>query len=808
MKRKWNVAGIAFLVASLLLFLRTPVNGQIIVHGLVTELGSGEALVSASIYDTVSGTGTVSNEFGFYSLSLKSQSAVICYSFVGYTPVYLKLSAGDTAVSTGLTANNKLDEVTVIAADAQNDLSSASMSFHNISRMQLTKIPILLGETDMVKALQYLPGVSSGMEGTSGIYVRGGGADQNLILLDGVPVYNVNHLFGFFSVFNGEAVNSATLYKAGFPARYSGRLSSVIDVGLKEGNMEEFHGSVSVGLISSSLMLEGPVIKGKTSFMLSGRRTYADVVSYPVQYLVNLEDKYKSYIGYFFHDLNAKINHKFSDRSRLFLSTYMGKDEFYDKYQSIVGYLDSDSTYQINTREGFYWGNLSASLRWNYIWNSKLFSNAMVYWSKYRFATFKQYSGEFEYSNFGEYYTGNQVIGNFTSRNESYSGIKDLSALMNFNWTPLNSHQLRFGTKGSSYFYEPSVYEMKSDYEDIGSFNSSEGADTVLANSITVYLEDDFSLGKRFRSNIGVSSTLFQVQGKTYFALEPRIAASFMLTDNLALKASYSEMTQYIHLLSNSIIGLPTDVWVPTTKTLVPEESWQLAAGLHYQKRSDWKASMEVFYKRMENLVEYSEGKELLMSDLNWEEQVETGEGLAYGAELLLEKNHGKLTGSLAYTLSRNWRTFENLGGTFPYKYDKLHDLSLVMNYEFSDRISLGAVWVISSGVRTTILDQRYVNPFSQIYGSSESYLENFEVRNSYKMETFHRLDLGINLSKDKEHFRRTWSFGAYNAYNHLNPFYLYSDEPYSQVTGTSYRRVMSVTLFPLIPYFRYSITF
>lgn len=795
--------------AILYCFSPALLNGQTIIHGIVSEKTSGEYLVSASIYDTLSGTGTVSNEFGFYSLRLANPDAVLCYSFVGYDPVYIRPGDRDTVINVGLSPNNTLDEVIVVARDQRDELSSSTMSSHDISRMQMSKIPILLGETDMVKALQYLPGVSSGTEGTSGIYVRGGGVDQNLILLDGVPVYNVNHLFGFFSVFNGEAVNSATMYKGGFPARYSGRLSSVIDVGLKEGNMQEFHGSASVGLISSSLMLEGPIIKDKTSFMISGRRTYADLVSYPVQYLINKTNYDNDYLGYFFHDLNAKINHKFSDRSRLFLSTYLGKDEYYMSSSYLSIWTD---TTEVKRREGFRWGNMSASLRWNYIWNSRLFSNTMVYWSKYRFTLFNQYEREMDYSELGDSISGGLSSGLHTSLDESYSGIKDLSVLSNFTWSPGNKHQVRFGLKGSSLFFEPSVYLQTWKLDGIGVGSMSAGADTVFAKSLTAYMEDDFQLGERVQVNAGLSSTLFQVDGRTYSSLEPRLAMSCLLSDKFALKASYAKMTQYVHLLSNSVIGLPTDIWVPTTASIVPETSWQVAAGLHYHDSRGWKASVEIFYKEMSNLIEYSEGKELLLFDTDWENQVETGEGLAYGAEFQLEKTQGRLTGSLAYTLSRNTRTFDNLnyGQPFLYKYDKPHDLSLLLNYEFSDRVSLGAVWVLSSGVRTTIRDQVYINPLMQINGTTGSsyMLENFDVRNNYIYEFYHRLDLGISFKKDKQNHIRTWSFGVYNAYMHKNPFYIYTSGGYYDGSSTYENRVYSASLFPFIPYFKYSISF
>jgi outer membrane receptor for ferrienterochelin and colicin len=827
--RYWTCTGVRKSVfLTLLLLLPILAYSQYTIHGTVSDIKTGEYLVSANVFDAQTLKGTVSNEYGFYSLKSASNSVELTCSYIGCKSFSQQITlTNDTVINIALNPELEIDELTIRSSSRETDAFSSQMSAHNINRIKLKTLPTLLGETDLVKALQYLPGVSSGTEGTSGIYVRGGGSDQNLILLDGVPVYNVNHLFGFFSVFNGDAVNRATLYKAGFPARYSGRLSSVIDVGLKEGNMKEFHGSASVGIISSKIMLEGPIKKDKTSFMISGRRTYADIMSYPVQYIINKRNKSDAYVGYFFYDLNAKINHKFSDRSRLYFSSYMGKDEFYmNDYNTIPDPGNPTENLKLVYNTGFNWGNITSALRWNYIWGKKLFSNITLSYSTYKFRNFDNDESLMQYS------TINQEIENeynlYTSNELYYSGIKDLSSRINFSYIPSTNQFIRFGVKATRYMFEPGIMnneyiiesgKMNGTYimEGLGPRFSKEGADTVNATEVTAFIEDDFSIGDRFKSNIGVSTTAFLVDGKTYYSFEPRISARFKITDNLVYKASYAKMSQNIHLLTNSMIGLPTDIWVPTTKEIIPEESWQVASGFKYILGSNWEFSIEVFYKDLQNLVEYAEGADILVNGSNWESKIETGSGTVYGAEFFAEKTYGRWTGSMGYTWSKNMRTFENIsfGEPFPYKYDRRHDLSVVVNYKINDRVSMGGVWVYGSGIHTTILDQSYLDPF-EILEDRQSVLfdkygpdivKNFEVRNGYQLPAYHRLDLGINFEKEKKSFVRTWSFGAYNAYNRKNAFFIESGTEFTP-PDVYEKKVYQTTMFPIMPYLRYSITF
>ena len=778
-----------------------------------------EHLVAATLFDTLSKSGTVTNEYGFFSLKTSLTDVQLTCSYVGYSSFQMSLQLkSDTALNIRMNPNLEIDEVTISAQSSEREFQASQMSAHNINRMQIHRMPLLFGETDLIKALQYLPGVSSGLEGSSGIYVRGGGTDQNLILLDGVPVYNVNHLFGIFSVFNGDAINNATLYKGGFPARFSGRLSSVLDIQLKEGNMKEFHGTASIGLIGAKLMLEGPIIKDRTSFLVSARRTYADVLSYPVQYLVNKRNHQStdSYLGYYFYDLNAKINHKFSDKSRLYLSTYAGKDEFYMKDTYLTFSQEDQEPDEIKYKEGFNWGNRTTALRWNHIWSSRLFSNITLSYSTYKFTDFDETQVSFMHTD-----TSNNVF-DFSSQpsqtEQYYSGIRDFSGRMDFSLSPSNKHNIRFGAKGTRYMFEPGVRIVDYHWEGAGHGMERTGADTISANLLTAYVEDDFQLGSKFRSNVGISTTLFNVKGKTYYSFEPRISARYLISDKLVIKASYAKMSQHLHLLTNATIGLPTDIWVPSTSTLAPEESWQTALGVKYKTNTGYNFSMEGFYKEMKNLVEYAEGEEIYLNDQYWESRIISGKGKAYGLEFFAEKTSGKVTGSIAYTLSKNMRQFDevNHGEPFPYKYDRRHDLSIVANYKIKENISMGAVWVFGSGINITTLDQSYYNPLLILdhdpetdYPLGETHMiRNFSERNGYKLPAYHRLDMGFNFDKQKKRFERTWSVGAYNVYARKNAFYIYSGQGYYSDSNQEEKRVYQVTLLPFIPYVKYSIRF
>lgn len=749
------------------------------ISGYIEDAGSGEKLIEANVFDDVSVSGTVSNLYGFYSITLPKDSVKISFSYIGYNTQSFELYLDqDITMDVILGENNALETVTVTAEAASEKIEEQTqMSRIDVPVAQIKKIPALLGEVDVMKALQLLPGVQSGGEGTSGLYVRGGSPDQNLVLLDGVPVYNVSHLFGFFSVFNADAIRNVTLTKGGFPARYGGRLSSVLDINMKEGNDKEFHGEGSIGLIASKLTLEGPIIKDKTSFIISGRRTYADLLARP--FIKKNADGNVG--GYYFYDVNAKVNHKFNNKHRLYLSSYLGQDVFY------LDVKDGD----FNLESGFDWGNITSALRWNYMINNKLFANTTATFSRYQFDLNTKNTDTFddESTSFAANYISN---------------IRDIAGKIDFDYMPNPDHYIRFGINAINHEFKPGALQYEISDGDDFNIDTMIGTQNTSAWEYYTYIEDDMKFGKNFSVNAGFHLSAFSVNKKTYAAPQARLGMRYLLPKDFALKGSYSMMTQYIHLLTNEGVGLPTDLWVPSTEKIKPQRSWQAALGLAKTFGTDYEISVEGYYKQMDNLLSYKEGASFLSFN-DWQEKVEQGEGKSYGAELFVQKKKGKTTGWVGYTLSWNKRKFENInsGEEYPFKYDRRHDLSVVVSHEFSKRISLSGTWVYGTGNSITLNEARYYtyNPDEDGFGIIQDGTVGVpSSKNNYRMKSYHRMDIGVNFTKQKKRYQRTFSLGVYNTYNRRNPFFIYYD------TGReSFRQV---SIFPLIPYFTYSFKF
>ncbi len=664
------------------------------------------------------------------------------------------------------------------------------MSVSEIPVNTIKKLPVLLGEIDVLKTVQLLPGVQSGNEGTSGLYVRGGGPDQNLILLDGVPVYNANHLFGFFSVFNADAINTVTLIKGGFPARYGGRLSSVLDIRMKEGNMKKIKGAASIGIIASRLTVEGPIIKDKTSFIISGRRTYIDFLSQPIiRSVARMEGVENLSLGYYFYDLNGKINHKFSDKSRLYLSAYMGNDKAYMKMK------EEDSGYEYLVNAKLRWGNITTALRWNYILSNKLFSNTTLTFSRYNFLVGMGMEENDTY--YDTYYNYNY---------EYLSGIDDLGGKIDFDYLPSPNHYVRFGVGEIYHTFKPGVNTFSASSGGDQNFEASFGNRNIYASELSAYAEDDIRIGALIKTNIGLHGSAFILKNKTYKSLQPRASLRFLITEDWSIKAAYSQMTQYVHLLSNSNIGLPTDLWLPVTDTVRPLKSTQYAAGIFHQLNDDISISLEGFYKTMDNLIEYKEGASFFMLEGSWEDKIEIGKGWSYGIELLLEKKLGKLTGWLGYTLSWSERQFDNIsfGEPYPYKYDRRHDIGIALTYKYNEKIDAGLVWVYGTGNAVTLAHEKYASAFStnMDYWYGDNMIEYYDKRNNYRMPSYHRLDLSINFNKKLKWGERTLSVGVYNAYNRKNPFFIMFEE------RRGGEQLVQYSLFPIIPSISYNVTF
>ncbi len=761
------------------------------ISGTIEDKQSGERLIGANIYDSLTYRGVSSNNFGFYSLTLPGGLIRLIYSYVGYQPRVINLDLKkDTVINISLESFTNISEVIIRADAAKSAVRSNQISMTELSGASINKIPVLLGEVDVLKALQLLPGVQSGTEGTSGIYVRGGGPDQNLILLDGVPVYNVNHLFGFFSVFNSDAIQTVKLIKGGFPARYGGRLSSVLDIRLKDGNNKKFEVDGSVGIIASRLTVQGPIKEGKTSYIVSARRTYADILAQPlIRYAASKSGQAGSSGGYYFYDLTAKINHRFSDRSRLYLSAYSGKDKAY------IHIKEKQNDYRHRENLGLSWGNLTTALRWNYVFSPRLFSNTTLTYSKYNFIT------SMDMTETEEYTLQNRLAFSYDS------GIRDLAAKIDFDYQPAPSHSVKFGYGHIAHQFKPGVSVYQMEEEGMASpLDTTYGNKNIHAQELDAYVEDDWQIGTRFKVNGGLHGSAFHVQDSTYWSFQPRLSALFMISENWSVKAAYSHMSQNIHLVSNSTIGLPTDLWVPSTALIKPQKSIQYALGTVYDFPKGIEVSLEGYFKSMNNLIEYKEGSSFFSINDDWENKLEFGRGISYGGELLIRKKMGKTTGWIGYTLSRTERKFENIsfGEWFPYRYDRRHDISIVLNHKFNDKIDIGLTWVYGTGNAVTLPVMMYTREFWPGHSLYPNQIMVYEGRNSYRMPAYHRLDLGINLHKEKKWGIRTWSFGAYNAYSRQNPFFMTQSPVHTQEgdVGILFRQY---SIFPIIPSVSYS---
>ncbi|HIF15180.1 MAG TPA: TonB-dependent receptor, partial [Bacteroidetes bacterium] len=652
-----------FLFFFLILFEACLLIGQTrTISGFISSGSSGEKLIGASVYDLRSGLGTVTNNYGFFSLRLPLDSVRLRFSYVGYASTFHSFINNKDSVINIEMGNVALEVVKVEAERIERIEQSTQMSTINMPVEQIKALPSLLGEVDVLKAIQLLPGVQSGSEASSGLYVRGGGPDQNLILLDGTPVYNASHLFGFFSVFNADAINNVKLIKGGFPARYGGRLSSVLDISLKEGNLKEFQGEGSIGIIASRLTLEGPIFKDKTSFIISARRTYIDALMQPFIRAATSEDA-KTVMGYYFYDLNAKVNHKFSEKDHLYLSLYTGDDKFYYKVKP-YSYLYDGVLYEDRMDADLAWGNITGALRWNHQFSNKLFSNMTATYSHY----------DFHISDYRESIVTDQGQINSEIFGIKYlSGIDDWTGKMDFDYLPDPDHYIKFGAHYIFHTFRPGATSYK--FQQTGGLNidSTSGADDVYAHETALYIEDDYKISDLLKANVGLHYSSFIVNNKFYHSIQPRTSLRYLFWNDWALKTSYAKMQQYIHLLTNSSIGLPTDLWVPSTEHVVPQISDQVALGIAKTLNNRYLFSIEGYYKWMKNIIAYKDGASFMGSETKWYEKVESGKGWSYGAELFIHKKTGITQGWLGYTLSLTERQFENInfGERFPYKFDR-----------------------------------------------------------------------------------------------------------------------------------------
>ena len=769
--------------------------------GYVKDANSGEALIGVSVFIEELGKGTTTNVYGFYSLTLQKGNYKVKYSYVGYNDLYKDVLFQDhIRINIDLLeADDLLQEVVIEAEQTDENTTGTQMGKIDLNIDKIKTIPAFMGEVDILKTIQFLPGVQSGGEGNTGFYVRGGGPDQNLILLDEATVYNASHLFGFFSVFNADAIKNVSLTKGGMPANYGGRLASVLDITMKDGNYKSFHADGGIGLIASRLTLQGPIKEDTASFILSGRRTYIDVLTRP---LVSDTSAFRG-SGYFFYDLTAKLNWRLSDKDRLFLSGYFGRDIF------SFNNTDLDFTFKVP------WGNSTASLRWNHLFSDRLFVNTSAIFTDYNFA--------FEGGSSG-----------FTFRLSS--GIRDGNLKQDYTYYPNSLHTIKFGWNYTLHRFIPSSVGASS-----GDVEFDTGEDVkIYGNESAIYLLDEWDINENLKINAGFRLSMYQHIGpftryyknpnsgitdstvnynnfesiKTYFGPEPRFSARYLFNDNSSLKLGIAHNYQYVHLATISSVSLPTDLWFPSTEVVKPQISTQYSMG--YFKNffeNKYEGSVEVYYKDLQNLIEYKENSfpEDNLSN-NVDNQLTFGRGYSYGAEFFLKKRMGDFNGWVGYTWSKTMRQFDEIddGGWFPAKYDRRHDLSLVLQYQLTDRINIGGVFIYATGNSITLPERRW-------FSLEENRLVTvWSNRNAYRLDPYHRMDLSLTIdakpfkketdkesgetSMVKKKVISSWNFSVYNLYNRANPYFIFFDYSGDPLQGSVDFGAYQVSLFPILP--------
>lgn len=759
---------------------------KVTLSGYMRDGASSEALISATVYVKELGIGTQTNNYGFYSISMPAGNYTFIFSYVGYTTKTETMSLNESRTYNAEMQNQTvMKEVEINATRRDANVKNTEMGTISLSAEKIKTLPVIMGETDILKALQLLPGVQSAGEGNSGFYVRGGGPDQNLILLDDAVVYNTGHLFGFFSVFNTDAIKNVTLIKGGMPANYGGRLSSVVDVSMKEGNMKKYHAEGGIGLIASRLTVEGPIKKDKGSFMLSGRRTYIDALVKP------FAKGNFSGSGYHFYDANLKANYKVTDKDRIYLSGYFGRDKFLFKNKT--------GSFNVNIP----WGNSTATLRWNHLFNDRLFLNATTVYNDYKFE-FNAGQNDFDV--------------------KLSSGVRDYNAKVDLDYYSSFQHKIKGGIAYTYHKFIPNQVSGRTGAVALEPNNAL----IKFAHEGGAYIMDDFEPFKWLRVNAGLRYSWFGQIGpytqyqydfnkkksdstvyskgeivKNYGGPEPRLNLRFELSESSSIKASVARSYQYIHLVSNNGSTLPTDLWVPSTLLVQPQKAWQYSAG-YFQNFLDNKieTSVEFYYKSMKNQIEYRDG--YIPSTIQDPElDFVFGKGEAYGAEFFINKTKGKFTGWIGYTLAWTNRTFKNLnnGETFPAKYDRRHDISLVASYEPNKRWTFSSVFVYGSGNAITLptnyyfIDGQVVPQYSKI--------------NAYRIFPYHRLDLSVIYKPKPKHKRweSNWALSIYNVYNRKNPYFLYVDLQGNTSQGVQ-AKVKEVYIFPILPSITYNFKF
>lgn len=753
------------------------------VSGFVKDGKNGESLFSATVQVKETGLGTTTNEYGFYSITLPAGEYHLVFSYLGFDnkEVTLNLTKENQRINIELGAASITTDVVEINGKRRDaNVQSSDMGKVEMSMEEVKQLPALLGEVDVMRTLQLMPGVMSSGEGNSGFYVRGGGPDQNLVILDDAVVYNTGHLFGFFSVFNADAIKNTTLIKGGMPAQYGGRLSSVIDLQMKEGNMKKYQVDGGIGLISSRLTVQGPIKKDKASFIVSGRRTYIDIITKPI--LKRVEDGAYDGNAYYFYDLNMKVNYKFGDKDRLYASGYFGRDVFVFK--------DNEGSFSAEIP----WGNSTATLRWNHLFSPRLFMNVTTIYNDYNFALKSKFQ---------------DVSFNLSS------GIRDASAKMDFDFRPNQKNSVKFGAIYTYHIFTP--YTASGNFGDVEL--TTDKNSQKHAHEAAIYIQDELDISTRFKINFGIRGSMFSQVGPlekkvfdengvvtdtlkykrnenvaTYVRGEPRMNMRILIDETSSIKAGVTVNNQYIHLVSSSTTTLPTDLWVPSTQKVKPQLGIQYTVGYFRNfNKNMFETSVEIYYKDMFNQIEYGQS---YIPELNTdiEEGFVFGRGRSYGAEFFLKKATGKLNGWIGYTLAWTNRQFPDIndGKRFSAKYDRRHDLSVVVMYEPNKKWRMAATFVYGTGQTTTLPIGRYfVN--GQV-------VNQYGERNSYRMQPYHRMDISATYIFPKTKFYSDITMSVYNVYNRMNPYFIYYKVSGDIAAGDLQVQAKQSSLFPVLP--------
>ncbi len=770
--------------------LQTYSQTKFKISGYVRDSASRETLIGATLQIVETGKYVSTNQYGYFSINVLAGNLTVTASSIGYIPQKTSYKVdSNLVVDIFLSSNSTLSSEIIISATKKDaNVKNAQMGQIDLSMGKIKALPVLFGEVDPLKTLQLFPGITNAGEGNSGIYVRGGGPDQNLLLLDDAVVYNSGHLFGFFSIFNGDAIKNISIIKGGMPAQYGGRLSSVLDIAMKDGNMKKFQGEGGIGSIAARFSLQGPIKKDKSSFILSGRRTYIDALAKP---FIKKGSQFDG-SGYYFYDLNAKLNYRFSAKDRVYLSGYFGRDVF--------DFVNNKRQFDVNIP----WGNSTITARWNHVFQRNLFVNTTLLYNDYNFS-------------FG----ARQKYFDFNLK----SGIRDFSYKSDFDFFASDEHRIKFGLQATRHIFTPSIVSGKQDT----SIFKNDLAQKKYSNELSAYVQDDWDISNNLKVNYGLRWSGFQQIGpyknytsdnfgnkldsivyksnetvKFYNGLEPRTTVRLSLNETTSLKGSVSRNLQYIHLVSNAGTTLPTDIWVPSTLRVKPQISWQYATGFFKNfKNNTFETSIELYYKSMQNQIEYKEG--YTPSSKDTEEEFVFGKGWSYGAEFFVNKAKGRFTGWIGYTLAWTWRKFPqiNSGNVYPAKYDRRHDLSVVGMYDLNKKWKLSTVFVYATGNATTLPEKFFI-----VEGVLSQQFSNI---NKYRLAPYHRLDLSATYTPTPKKVKKitgSWVFSVYNAYSRKNPYFYYFDQTGSPFAGTLQVQAKQVSLFPAIPSVTYNFKF